>query len=197
MCIIIYMYVRTTSLYSYLQIWTYSGTRTSQVCKRDVSQACKMLSHLQCTVGAYSLERQGVESLFRNEETFLDQYMGCIEQCTHVHTMQVEWIMTILQVSMQVPFFTVHKIDAMFYCSQIMMLKLRGHPPILMRRQDGEEPAPFSNTFSKVELSFHMHTAHLNQFSLCSLYRWLIYVSTPTHCTDLLLQNFCRCHFFE
>ena len=43
------------------------------------------------------------------------------------------------------------------YYSQIMMLKLRGHPPILMRRQDGEEPAPFSNTFSKVKLSATTH----------------------------------------
>lgn len=34
--------------------------------------------------------------------------------------------------------------------TEIMMLKLRGHPPVLMRRQEGEEPTRFSSIFSKV-----------------------------------------------
>ena len=31
-----------------------------------------------------------------------------------------------------------------------MMLKLKGHPPVLMRRPDGDQITPFSRTFSKV-----------------------------------------------
>ena len=33
---------------------------------------------------------------------------------------------------------------------QIMMLKLKGHPPVMMRRTDGDQLPPFSGTFSKV-----------------------------------------------
>lgn len=34
--------------------------------------------------------------------------------------------------------------------TEIMMLKLKGHPPVLMRRPDGDQIPPFSRTFSKV-----------------------------------------------
>lgn len=34
--------------------------------------------------------------------------------------------------------------------TEIMMLKLRGHPPVLMRREDGTNSKRFSNTFTKV-----------------------------------------------
>ena len=40
----------------------------------------------------------------------------------------------------------------LFCCTQIMMLKLKGHPPVMLHRAEGEPMPRFSNTFSKVGL---------------------------------------------
>ena len=36
------------------------------------------------------------------------------------------------------------------HCLQIMMLKLRGHPPVLMKKDDGEKESHISTHLSKV-----------------------------------------------
>lgn len=40
--------------------------------------------------------------------------------------------------------------------TQIMMLKLRGHPPILMKKHDGEGETQLSSQLSKVRLGVHV-----------------------------------------
>ena len=77
--------------------------------------------------------------------------------------------------------------DIFLLSPQIMMLKLRGHPPVLMRRQEGEEPTQLSNTFSKVMTQIAALSPYTVSITALSLYLSITALSLYLSITTLSL----------